>query len=111
MADASLELMMRQQERVLDELRLVRADISDFKAEMEVQSASMIRLDQSIHSMTGVVRALAFRTTGRSSSSRRRSTMRALFDRGRIDPTVLTTVGQRTSWSLPPPPVVLLVQF
>jgi len=59
LADASLELMMRQQERVLDDLRLVRADISDFKPEMEVQSASMIRLDQSIHSLTGVVRTLA----------------------------------------------------
>lgn len=59
MAEASLELLMRQQERVLDELRLVRGDIGDFKADMEVQSAIIRRLDQSIQSLTGEVRALA----------------------------------------------------
>ena len=59
MADASLELLMRQQERVLDELRLVRGDIGDFRADMEVQSAIIRRLDQSIQSLTGEVRALA----------------------------------------------------
>jgi chromosome segregation ATPase len=59
MAEASLELLMRQQERVLDELRLVRGDIGDFKADMEVQSAIIRRLDQSIQSLTGELRALA----------------------------------------------------
>ena len=48
MAEASLELLMRQQDRVLDELRLVRGDIGNLKGDMEVQSAIIRRLDQSI---------------------------------------------------------------
>ncbi len=44
---------------VLEELRLVRADIGDFRADMEVQSAIIRRLDQSVQSLTGEVRALA----------------------------------------------------
>lgn len=44
---------------VLEELRLVRADIGDFRADMEVQSAIIRRLDQSEQSQTGEVRALA----------------------------------------------------
>jgi chaperonin cofactor prefoldin len=59
MADASLELLMRKQERVLDELRLVRGDIGDFKADMEAESAIIRHLDQNIQSLTGEVRALA----------------------------------------------------
>ena len=50
---------MRQQERVLKELRLVRSDTRDFRADMEVQSASTRRLDQSVQSLTGEVRALS----------------------------------------------------
>ena len=50
---------LRQQERVLEELRLVRSDIGDFRADMEVQSAIVRRLDQSVQSLTGEVRALA----------------------------------------------------
>ena len=34
MAEVSLDLLLRQQERVLEELRLVRADIGDFRADM-----------------------------------------------------------------------------
>ncbi|MGD9507631.1 MAG: hypothetical protein AB7I59_06390 [Geminicoccaceae bacterium] len=59
MAEVSLDLLLRQQERVLEELRLVRADIGDFRADMEVQSAIIRRLDQSVQSLTGEVRALA----------------------------------------------------
>lgn len=59
MVDVSLELLLRQQERVLEELRLVRSDIGDFRADMEVQSAIIRRLDQSVQSLTGEVRALA----------------------------------------------------
>lgn len=59
MAEVSLELLVRQQERVLEELRLVRSDIGDFRADMEVQSAIIRRLDQSVQSLTGEVRALA----------------------------------------------------
>ena len=59
MAEVSLELLLRQQERVLEELRLVRSDIGDFRADMEVQSAIIRRLDQSVQSLTGEVRALA----------------------------------------------------
>jgi hypothetical protein len=40
-------------------LRLVRSDIGDFRADMEVQSAIVRRLDQSVQSLTGEVRALA----------------------------------------------------
>jgi hypothetical protein len=59
MADVSLELLLRQQERVLEELRLVRSDIGDFRADMDVQSVVIRRLDQSVQSLTGEVRALA----------------------------------------------------
>ena len=59
MADASLELLMRQQERVLDKLGLARGEIGDVKADMEVQSAIVGRPDRSIQSLTGKVRALA----------------------------------------------------
>lgn len=59
MAEVSLELLLRQQERALEELRLVRSDIGDFRADMEVQSAIIRRLDQSVQSLTGEVRALA----------------------------------------------------
>ena len=59
MAEVSLDLLLRQQERVLEELRLVRSDIGDFRADMEVQSAIIRRLDQSVQSLTGEVRALA----------------------------------------------------
>ena len=59
MAEVSLEASLRQQERVLEELRLVRSDIGDFRADMEVQSAIVRRLDQSVQSLTGEVRALA----------------------------------------------------
>ena len=52
MAEVSLDLLLRQQERVLEERRLVRADT-------EVQSAIIRRLDQSVQSLTGEVRALA----------------------------------------------------
>lgn len=52
MAEASLELLLRQRERVLEELRLVRSDIGDFRADMEVQSAIIRRLDQSVQSLT-----------------------------------------------------------
>lgn len=48
MAEVSLDLLLRQQERVLEGLRLVRADIGDFRADMEVQSAIIRRLDQSV---------------------------------------------------------------
>jgi len=58
MAEVTLELILRQQERVLDEFRLVRADIGDFKADMEVQSAIIRRPDQSVQSLTREVRAL-----------------------------------------------------
>ena len=59
MAEVSLELLSRQQERVLEELRLVRSDIGDCRADMDVQSAIIRRLDQSVQSLTGEVRALA----------------------------------------------------
>ena len=59
MAEVSLDLVLRQQERVLEEVRLVRSDIGDCRADMEVQSASIRRLDQSVQSLTGEVRALA----------------------------------------------------
>ena len=59
MAEVSLDLLLRQQERVLEGLRLVRADIGDFGADMDVQSAIIRRLDQSVQSLTGEVRALA----------------------------------------------------
>ena len=59
MAEVSLDLLLRQQERGLEELRLVRSDIGDFRADMEVQSAIIRRLDQSVQSLTGEVRALA----------------------------------------------------
>ena len=59
MAEVSLDLLLRQQERVLEELRLVRSDIGDFRADMEGQSAIIRRLDQSVQSLTGEVRALA----------------------------------------------------
>lgn len=59
MAEVSLELLLRQQERVLEELRLIRSDIGDFRADMEVQSAIILRLDQSVQGLTGEVRALA----------------------------------------------------
>ena len=59
MADVSLELLLRQQERVLKESRLVRSDIGDFRADMEVRLDIIRRLDQSVQSLTGEVRALA----------------------------------------------------
>ena len=59
MAEVSLDLLLRQQERVLEELRLVRSDIGDFRADMEVQSAIIRRLDQSAQNLTDEVRALA----------------------------------------------------
>ena len=59
MADASLGLLMRQQERVLDKLGLVRGDIGDFKADMEVAVGHCRRLDQSIQSLIGVSCALS----------------------------------------------------
>lgn len=59
MAEVSLDRLLRQQERVLEELRLVRADIGDLRADMGVQSAIIRRLDQSVQSLTGEVRALA----------------------------------------------------
>jgi hypothetical protein len=51
-------LVLRQQERVLEELRLVRSDIGDLRTDMEVQSAIIGRLDQSVQSLTGEVRGL-----------------------------------------------------
>ena len=59
MAEVSLDLLLRQQERVLEELRLVRSDIGDVRADMEVQSAIIRRLDQSAQNLTDEVRALA----------------------------------------------------
>lgn len=59
MAETSLDLLLQQQERVLEELRLVRADIGNFRADMAVPSAIIRRLDQSVQSLTGEVRALA----------------------------------------------------
>ena len=44
---------------MLDELQLVRSDIGDFRADREVQSAIIRRLDQGVQSLTGDVRALA----------------------------------------------------
>jgi hypothetical protein len=59
MAVVSLELLLRQQGRVLEGLRLVRSDIGHFPADMEVQSATIQRMDQSVQSLTREVRALA----------------------------------------------------
>lgn len=50
--------MLRQQERVLEELQLARVDSGDIHADLEVQSAIIQRLDQSVQSHTGEVRAL-----------------------------------------------------
>ena len=44
---------------MLEELRLVRADIGDCRADMEVRPAIIRRLHQSVQSLTGEVRALA----------------------------------------------------
>ena len=59
MAEVSLELLLRQQERVLEGSRLVRSDIGDCRADKEVPSTIIRRLDQSVQSLTGEVRALA----------------------------------------------------
>jgi chaperonin cofactor prefoldin len=59
MAEVTLELLLRQQERVPEELRLVRSDIGDFRADMQVRSAIIWPLHQSVQSLTGEVRALA----------------------------------------------------
>ena len=59
MPEVTLELIFAQQLRILDELRIVRADIGDLKADMEVQSAIIRRLDTSVQNLTGEVRALA----------------------------------------------------
>lgn len=59
MAEISLDPLLREQERVLEELRLVCADICDFRADMAVQPAIIRRLGQSVQSLTGEVHALA----------------------------------------------------
>lgn len=59
MVEISLDPLLREQERVLEELRLVRADIGDFRADMAVPSAIIRRLGQSVQSLTGEVHALA----------------------------------------------------
>jgi len=59
MADVYLDLFLRHQERILEELRLLRSNIGDFRADMEAQSAIIPRLDQGAQSLTGEVRALA----------------------------------------------------
>jgi hypothetical protein len=45
--------------RLDDKLDRVIADIGDLKADMEVQSAIIRRLDHSVQNLTGEVRALA----------------------------------------------------
>lgn len=69
MAGVSRELLLRQQKRVLEELRLVRSDSGDFRADMEVQSAIIRRLDQSVRSLTGEVAPSRRSRTARGSVS------------------------------------------
>jgi hypothetical protein len=45
-------------------LRGMRAEIGDFKADMEVQTAIIRRLDHSVQNLTGEVRALAGQQAG-----------------------------------------------
>ena len=59
MAEVPLDLLLRQQERVLDELRLMRTDIRDFRADIVAQSAITRRLDQSVQSLMDEVLFLA----------------------------------------------------
>ena len=59
MPEVTLELIFAHQQRILDELRIIRADVGDLKADMEVQSAIIRRLDTSVQNLTGEVRALA----------------------------------------------------
>ena len=59
MSEINLEFLARSQERILDELRLVRADVGDVKADIEVMAAIIRRLDTSVQNLTGEVRALA----------------------------------------------------
>jgi hypothetical protein len=58
MTELALYLLLRRQENVLEEFRLVRADIGDFRADIEVQSAIQ-RLDQCVQSLTSEVFAVA----------------------------------------------------
>jgi predicted RNase H-like nuclease (RuvC/YqgF family) len=59
MPEVTLDLIFALQQRTLEELRVVRADIGDLKADMEVQTAIIRRLDTSVQNLTGEVRALA----------------------------------------------------
>ena len=80
MAEMTLEFLAHQQQRVLDELRLVRADIGDFKADMEVQSAIIRRLDTGVQNLAGEVRALA------AQQDRQRQKLERLAERpGRLE--------------------------
>ena len=59
MPEITLDLIFSHQGRILEELKRVRVDIGDLKADMEVQSAIIRRLDHSVQNLTGEVRALA----------------------------------------------------
>src|SRR3954454_15585841 len=58
MPEITLDLIFHHQGQILNELQRVRADIGDLKADMEVQSAIIRRLDGTVQSLVGEVRAL-----------------------------------------------------
>lgn len=59
MAEVSPQLLSRQHERVLEELRLLRAYTGDSRADIELQSAIIRRLDQGVQSLTDEACVLA----------------------------------------------------
>lgn len=58
MPEITLELIFRHLERVLEEQQKLRADNAEFRAVLEVQSAIIRRLDATVQSAVGEIRAL-----------------------------------------------------